>query len=69
MTRLRKSVRRSEAGLGVERELARARFDAPGGNLHVLPEQRRFDVGDRELAGGERGAVDPDAHGVAARRP
>ena len=56
-----------ETGLGAQGELALRGFDPPGRQLHVLAAQRRLDVGDRQLPRGERLAIEPHAHRVAAR--
>jgi len=48
-----------------QRELTRLRLEPAGRQLDVLAPERVLDVGDGELARGERLAVDPHAHRVA----
>ena len=51
-----------EADLGAQRELAGAGLQPARRQLDVLAPQRAFDVRDRERAGCQRLAVDPDTH-------
>ena len=61
-----REVRRfAVAALHAQREVAVGGLEAAGRQLDVLALERVFDVGDREPAGGERRAVEPDAHRVA----
>ncbi len=56
---------RGEPGIGLDRQLALRRGDEPAGQLDVLLLDRALDVEHRQPARRERGAVDPDPHGVA----
>jgi hypothetical protein len=57
-------LRRAEVGLGEHSELALLALDAARRHLDVLPPQRRLDVLQRELKGGEPLGIEPDAHGI-----
>jgi len=46
-------LRRGEAALYAQREILRARLDAAGGQLDILPAQRQFDVARRQAESGE----------------
>ena len=59
-------VRRVQPGVRAQRELALARLDAAGRQLDVLGAQRILDVLHGQLARGQRLAVEPHAHGIAA---
>ena len=62
---LRELLGRGEAGIGLDGEFALRGLDPAAGQLDVLALDGGFEILHRQAAGGERRAVDPDAHGEA----
>ena len=59
-------LRRGQAGLRQDRELAVVALDPAGRDFDVLRAQRRLDLLHGDVVGGKPGPIEPHPHGVAA---